>query len=486
MKTIRAKIILLMLVMLLFMVSFWIINSYFNQKSIQSYNEILQRYLALNQSLTASQHSVKYLNNYMIDPSVSNYENFQDSKQLMIDAQKQVNRLKNEQNVTEVINYLALFQSQLDSMELAMRSIQVGHNELATVHFNESIQISEFIAEATLSLIRKEVATSEQVYISLIGQSINLANIGMWALIMIIMLVVLLSYWFSAGITRPIRILTKAARDISRGNFDEKIKVETRDEISFLASTFDQMRSNIKNLIQEIKKKAELEKSLQEYQLLLRESELKTLQAQMNPHFLFNTLNMLSKKAYLEGAEETSELISTVSGLLRYNLRQLDRKVTLREELEVIEQYFQILKARFPQRLEYQIQINANIDQIEMPSMILQPFVENAFIHAVEPNEEGGRISVQVQDQGEWVVVHIEDNGPGIEPQMMKRINDSCFKGKKLEWESIQESTGIGISNAASRLAIFYQRNDVFRIESVVGKGTCITLKLLKRRETLD
>jgi len=468
------------------MVSFWIINSYFNQKSIQSYNEILQRYLALNQSLTASQHSVKYLNNYMIDPSVSNYENFQDSKQLMIDAQKQVNRLKNEQNVTEVINYLALFQSQLDSMELAMRSIQVGHNELATVHFNESIQISEFIAEATLSLIRKEVATSEQVYISLIGQSINLANIGMWALIMIIMLVVLLSYWFSAGITRPIRILTKAARDISRGNFDEKIKVETRDEISFLASTFDQMRSNIKNLIQEIKKKAELEKSLQEYQLLLRESELKTLQAQMNPHFLFNTLNMLSKKAYLEGAEETSELISTVSGLLRYNLRQLDRKVTLREELEVIEQYFQILKARFPQRLEYQIQINANIDQIEMPSMILQPFVENAFIHAVEPNEEGGRISVQVQDQGEWVVVHIEDNGPGIEPQMMKRINDSCFKGKKLEWESIQESTGIGISNAASRLAIFYQRNDVFRIESVVGKGTCITLKLLKRRETLD
>lgn len=484
MKTIQSKIILLSLMMLLFMGSFWIIISYFNQQSIHNYNEILQRYLSLNQTLTASQKAVKELNSYMMDPTVRNYTHFQRSRDALIEAKELVLPLSNQQNHVSLMNYVHLFESQLESMDLALRAYQVGNDVEASYHFNEAIQISDFVAEATLSLIRTELHSSEKVYLSLIGQSINLGKIGMWAFVAVVMLILLFSFWFSAGITRPIGILTRAAKEVSKGNFDEEINIRTSDEISFLAETFDQMRGNIKNLIHEIKNKAELEKELQEHQLLLRESELKSLQAQINPHFLFNTLNTLSKKAYLEGAEETSNLISIVAGLFRYNLRDLDRLVSLQEELHVIEKYFQILKARFPRRLAYEIEIQADVEQIQMPGMILQPFVENAFIHAVEPLEEGGRIILRVTDQAEWVEVQIEDNGPGIPPEKMKQIKQALATGERTGGTT--HGSGIGISNATRRLALFYQREDVMKMSSVEGEGTCITLRLFKGGKTHD
>ena len=111
-------------------------------------------------------------------------------------------------------------------------------------------------------------------------------------------------YWFSLSITRPIHQLTRAANELSQGRFNQRIEVQSNDEIAFLAQTFDEMRININDLIVEIQQKALLEHELQQSKLLLKESQFRSLQNQINPHFLFNTLNTLSKKAYLDGAEE--------------------------------------------------------------------------------------------------------------------------------------------------------------------------------------
>src|SRR5690606_16254769 len=185
-----------------------------------------------------------------------------------------------------------------------------------------------------------------------------LVKLAIWMILLTSLLLLIATYWFSLSITRPIQQLTVAASELSKGKFDKEITVKTNDEISFLAKTFDHMRNNINNLIQQMKEKAKLERELQQNKIILQESHFRSLQSQINPHFLFNTLNTLSKKAYLEGSEEISDLLVSVADLLRYNLKQIDRSVTLRDELMIVKQYMEIQKARFTDRLQLQEDID--------------------------------------------------------------------------------------------------------------------------------
>jgi sensor histidine kinase YesM len=292
------------------------------------------------------------------------------------------------------------------------------------------------------------------------------------------LLLLLFTYWFSLSITRPVLKLTQAAKELSRGRFDLQIEVESNDEISFLAKMFDRMRININNLISEIQQKAQLENELQQNKLLLQESQLRSLQSQINPHFLFNTLNTLSKKAYLEGSEETSDLLASVAGLLRYNLKRLDRSVTLYDEVKVLKQYIEIQKARFTERLQFHTEIDETCLHIQIPGLTLQPIVENAVIHAVEPEEDGGTIWFRIINGDERVTIEIEDDGPGMTELKIKQILEEHL----IETEG--HSTGIGFSNVVRRLRLFYGYEDVIGIESGSGsvRGTKVMLKIPKTR----
>ncbi|MGO4270815.1 sensor histidine kinase [Paenibacillus sp. TAF58] len=200
------------------------------------------------------------------------------------------------------------------------------------------------------------------------------------------------------------------------------------------------------------------------------------MQSQINPHFLFNTLNILAKKAYLEGAEETSDLISSVSGLLRYNLKRLDMPVTLGDELRILDEYLIIQKARFIDRVQYHKEIDDRCLHLLVPNLTLQPFVENAFIHAIEPSVSGGCITIRVYAQEGNVIVEIIDDGAGIDEERIQAIvkgSDSAAKHG--------HSTGIGIDNVIQRLELFYGVPDMVSINSSPGQGTCVRLNLPAR-----
>jgi sensor histidine kinase YesM len=284
-----------------------------------------------------------------------------------------------------------------------------------------------------------------------------------------------LTYGFSLSITKPVQKLTQAANELSRGRFHLPIKVDSNDEIAFLAQTFDRMRININNLISEIQHKAQLEHELQESKLLLKESQLLNLQSQINPHFLFNTLNTLSKKAYLEGSHETSDLLVSVAGLLRYNLKRLDRPVTLREEVMVLQQYMDIQKARFTDRLHLKMSIDETCLNVDIPGLTLQPIIENAVNYAVEPREDGGIIWFRIQDGNDCVIIEVEDDGPGIEEFKIKQILQGQFIQKD------GNSTGIGFTNVVRRLRLFYGNEDVMNIESSAA-GTKVVITIPKDR----
>ncbi|OLS39251.1 sensor histidine kinase [Bacillus sp. MRMR6] len=472
MNSIQKKILTLTTVILVIMSVIWIALTFYNHKTQNQYNEILQRYLSMNEAARSSQFVITDLNNYMISPSEDKIDQLNLSKKRMQKAKLDVAKLRNSENTFILTNYINLIDSLIETTDRILIFHSAQETESAAKEFSEATRISTYISEMTLSLLDTELKTYDRFYRSMIERSGEVIKLGIWQLLLIIFLLLVATYWFSLTITRPVLKLTQAANELSNGSFDKPINVETNDEISFLAKTFDRMRININNLILEIKNKAQLEHELQQNKILLQESQFRSLQSQINPHFLFNTLNTLSKKAYLEGSEETSDLLVSVAGLLRYNLKRLDRSVTLQEEVMVLKQYMDIQKARFTERLNLVLLVDESCLNVRIPALTLQPIIENAVIHAIEPKEDGGTIWVRVIDGDQQITIEIEDDGSGMEEDKIRQI---------LEEDSVQtegHSTGIGFSNVVKRLRLFFGYDEIIDIVSYKGCGTKVIIRI--------
>ena len=480
MNRIQKKIWMLATVVLFIMAAIWIALTYYNQKTQNQYNDILQRYLYMNEVTSSSQHMITDLNNYLLSPTQANRNQLNQSKEKIRQAKSEIFVLRNTENDFALTNYVNLIESLIETTDRSLMYQSEKETEASAKEFTEATRISKYISETTLTLLNTELKTYDLFYRSIIKQSVELNKLGIWLLLLISFLLLLITYWFSLSITRPVLQLTQAANELSKGRFDLQIKVESNDEISFLAKTFDRMRININNLISDIHETAQLEYELQQNKLLLKESQLRSLQNQINPHFLYNTLNTLSKKAYLEGSEETSDLLVSVAGLLRYNLKRIDRSVTLSEEVKVLELYMEIQKARFTERLQFHMEIDETCLQVQIPGLTLQPIVENAVIHAVEPEEEGGVIRFRIFDGNDYVIIEIEDEGPGMDEKTIKEILEEKYDHTE------GHSTGIGFSNVVKRLRLFYSCEGVIDIESGKGCGTKVVLKIPKNKENSE
>ena len=212
---------------------------------------------------------------------------------------------------------------------------------------------------------------------------------------------------------------------------------------------------------------------LLKYQNALKLSQLRVLQAQINPHFLFNTLNCINQTAMNENAIMTESLIKSVSGILRYSLSMMDRNASLEEEINVVKQYIHIQKLRYSDRVKFSLRISTDLTKIKVPGMTLQPFVENAFIHGIEPKEEGGTIKIEIYEEASFCIILIEDSGCGIDEETLSKIIS-----EDLKQEHIGHTTGMGIKSVVERLELLYDEKNIFTIESKRGLGTKIYLRI--------
>lgn len=222
-------------------------------------------------------------------------------------------------------------------------------------------------------------------------------------------------------------------------------------------------------LLREMEKRASLQKALQE-------SQLRALKAQINPHFLFNTLTLLGYTAMEESASRTEEIAYGLSDLLRYSLRNMSTTVELAEEMEIVAQYLEIQKVRFGERLQSEISLDPALERHEIPCMILQPLVENAVIHGAEPLLRTVTVRVQATVQGSCAVIEVSDNGTGIMPEIAATVNQELFD---------ESSNSLGLQNVIRRLRGEYGKAFRFRITGVPGKGTNIRLYIPKEGEAL-
>ena len=173
-------------------------------------------------------------------------------------------------------------------------------------------------------------------------------------------------------------------------------------------------------------------------------------------------------------------LLVSVAGLLRYNLKRIDRSVTLSEEVVVLNQYMEIQKARFTDRLQFKSDIDESCLQVKIPGLTLQPIIENAVIHAIEPEQDGGTIWFRIKKNGPWVIIEIEDSGQGISREKMEQL----LKGHVVPIEG--HSTGIGFQNVVKRLHLFYGLEDLVTIDSKEGRGTKVVIQIPREVENDD
>ncbi len=284
---------------------------------------------------------------------------------------------------------------------------------------------------------------------------------------------------FVKTIILPLKNLADSANEISEGNFDAKIPPAFyHDEVGIVINAFGKMVVSIKDYIEQLKESLEKERYMQEKELMmkahLKDAQLKYLQAQINPHFLFNTLNAGAQLAMMEGADRTYEYVQTVADFFRYNVQSQKKHVTIREEVTLVDNYIQILNVRFSGDIGYEKQVDERLLDLEMPSMILQPIVENAVNHGIREMAGEGRIALKVYRQDSNVCISIADNGKGISQEII----DQLLKGEFSHIEESYDNNGIGMDNVISRLRLFAGYEDVISIISGgEGKGCEVIIR---------
>ena len=287
---------------------------------------------------------------------------------------------------------------------------------------------------------------------------------------------------FTSSIIDPIRKLAKSADEVAKGNFEiETLEIRTNDEIGVVTKAFNKMVASIKDYIEQIKENMEHERKMQEKELriesTLKEAQLKYLQTQINPHFLFNTLNAGAQLAMMEEAEKTYDYIQNTAEFFRYNVREGNTTVKLADEISLIDHYIYILNVRFSGDIKYEKDIDESLTDILMPSMILQPIVENSINHGIKEMEGKGKISLRVYSEDDNVFISVKDNGIGMTQEMI----DKVLSGELTEEEKAAPvgAHGIGMDNVIKRLRLFTDREDSVSIVSEgEGKGTEVIIKL--------
>ena len=264
-------------------------------------------------------------------------------------------------------------------------------------------------------------------------------------------------------VTKPLLRLREAIVEVSTGDFDHQVEISTQDEIGEVAQCFNRMVNSIRELIEK-----NYVITLQE-----KESELAALQAQINPHFLYNTLDSLYWQAIEADNEDLAESILALSQLFRLVLNQGQSEVSVSHEIELVSRYLQIQKMRFTKRLEYTIEIDPAISHAKIPKLILQPFVENAIVHGFENLDVACSLSVRGTHEDGRIRFEIKDTGVGMRQDQI----DALWEEESNQYRK-QRIGRYAIKNIRERLQRRYQGDFTLEIQSEIGKGTVVILTI--------
>ncbi len=272
-------------------------------------------------------------------------------------------------------------------------------------------------------------------------------------------------WWF----TRPLVKITRGIRRVGTGDFDYRIEMKRGDEFGKVAEELNRMSETIKNLIRELNLTHEKK----------RNSDFQVLLSQVNPHFLYNTLNSIDMMVDVGKKSDVHRALEILVSLLKYGLDKRTQLRTLREEFDYIRKYVEILKIRYGSRFEYEMELPEALAETQILKLLLQPLVENAIFHGLHPvKDRRGVLSLKAGEGGGTLFIEVRDNGVGIPGDAIRDILEGKAAGGGEREKKPGTGTGIGVANVNERIQLYYGKSFGLDIKSSLDRETVVTVRI--------
>jgi sensor histidine kinase YesM len=434
----------------------------------------------VSDQLSGIQQSIKeYLDTKSTD-ALSNYYSYEQKYSEIIQTWN--NRVIDNEAAIMEKNIRGISETYLELADLAVEARRARNIPEYMAAYQQAVILFDYLNAYIFSLNNLQFIENTESYGTL-GASLELmSRLNTFVTVGTALFNLLLIFVLTRRVTQPLKHLSRAAHTVTEGDFSiPPLPVTSGDEIGVVTHTFNEMIVSIREYIVRIRESMEAENDAKERELLmanlLKDAQLKYYQAQIHPHFLFNTLNAGAQLAMMEDAEKTYSFIQKMSEFFRYSMNNLERMVYLQEEITLVENYIYIMNVRFSGEIYFEKDITCDIRDITVPGMILQPLVENAVQYGIRDITWQGKILLSIEEGDSHYRICVTDNGKGIEPERLKELTD----GNYLSTERKDISNGIGLGNVRERLELTYNEKSSMLIESEgLDTGTSVSILIPK------
>lgn len=330
-------------------------------------------------------------------------------------------------------------------------------------------------AQVTVDLLNPMMSQSDLsiVTVTLNNQVIERANrlglTGIFITLIGVTLAVILITIFSKMLSNRLSNLSGKIERVATGDLTTKIDIDGTDEIGQLSNQFNEMVDNLRGMIDQV-----IETNRQKNQIEVNQNEMKfkMLASQINPHFLFNTLESIRMKAHIEGEKEIANVVKQLGQIIRKSLDTEGKPLPLKDEMELVRTYLDIQTFRYGDRLKYELNIATETSHLLIQPLTIQPIVENAVYHGLEAKESGGKVVISSYLANNRVIISVQDNGVGMTEERLEQID------AMLEEKETNGQNRIGLRNVHQRLKLMYGADAGLNIMSEQGKGTYIQFSI--------
>lgn len=398
-----------------------------------------------------------------------------DKKSIIYELRSELTVISENANTTTERSTLEVAQRTLDTMEKYLDKI------LDNVKLEQPVEENELIMlqiDSVNQLLYDILQDFVRVEINLASKRSEEVTNSLLLLSMAQLLIIACIFFFSRRtqkflekkIQQPINDLVKLANEFSNGHFSYRSTASQLFELSKLSESMNMMAENLTTLIEENAKK----------QQHLAQSEVRTLQAQITPHFVYNSLDAILALADQEDLPAVKEMTFALSDFFRISLSKGKDWIPLSKEIRHVEDYLKILKIRYAEMLTYDIQVPDELQEQMVLKMILQPIIENAVYHGTKLVRRAGKVHVGLVEEKEALVFFVNDNGIGMSPDVLNNVR---FHLSEVSLSSTE--SGYGLYNVNRRLNLYYGEDAYLKIESTYNQGTCVTIRVPKKQPTL-
>ena len=376
----------------------------------------------------------------------------------------------NERRLEDIRKYLRNLGTYTDRIEANLKqgdkyedNIEIWENDVQIV--------TSLVRETIIQFIYYEIQDMQKMRNDMNAFYTKVFSYVVIAFALITALVIVISYLISQSITRPVRDLSRATQQVAGGDLSVRADTGSGAELGALSRSFNDMIDQINKLLEQVRTEQES----------LRKTELELLQAQINPHFLYNTLDTIVWLAEAGDQAKVVSMVGSLSEFFRASLGHGRDVVTIRDELKHVVSYLEIQQVRYQDILEYNVEVPEELYEAQIPKITLQPIVENALYHGIKNKRGKGLITITGKSESGCMYLYVEDNGMGMKPERLEQISKKINGIQPPEGEGTDTDTSseiFGLSNVNERIRMKFGARYGIHVDSTYGEGTLVTLML--------